>query len=170
MAFSTDPMVILGLKKNSAPASKKQSPERTKRTDPFAGYRFRIEVDGVISGGFTDVSGIELSTDVETVKEGGVNFYEHKLPKGSKFSDITLKRGLSDKEAIWDWYYNVVNGKVERKNLSILLLDESLKETIKRWDYYEAYPIKWTGPALNAGNNGITTEAVVITHHGMIKT
>lgn len=142
-------------------------PQRKK--DPYASFRFRVEIDSLIAGGFTEVSGIEVTTDVESVAEGGVNFHEHKLPKGTKYSDITLKRGLSDKAALWGWYYKVINGEIERKNISILLLDATLQKTLKRWDYCDAYPIKWTGPGLNAANSAIATEAVVLTHHGLIK-
>ena len=170
MGFSIEPMDILAqLLKQKKGNESRSIPESSKRTDPYSSYRFRIEIDGLISGGFTEVSGFEISTDVESVREGGLNFYEHKLVKGSKYSDITLKRGLSDKEAIWQWYFDIVNGVVKRKNISILLLDETLKNTVKRWDFYQAYPVKWVGPALNSSTNAVSTETVVITHHGLIK-
>ncbi|MCD4809203.1 MAG: phage tail protein, partial [Methanosarcinales archaeon] len=63
-----------------------------KRSDPYSAYRFKVEIEGIIAAGFTDVSGLTIETEVETIKEGGVNNYEYKLPKFTKYSNITLKR------------------------------------------------------------------------------
>lgn len=158
----------LNLPGGGSPGAKPAPKESSKRTDPYAGFRFRIEIDSLISGGFSEVSGLEMSTEVESVKEGGVNHFEHKLVKFSKFTDITLKRGLSEKEALWKWCLDVAQGKIKRKNLSVILLDETFKKELKRWDYFEAYPIKWTGPSLNAMGNATAIESVVLTHHGLI--
>jgi phage tail-like protein len=138
------------------------------RMDPYRAFRFHVEIDGLLAGGFTEISGLSLQTEVETVREGGLNEFEHKLPKGTKQTDITLKHGLIDIDLIWDWYRDVVNGTIERKSGSIYLLDETGVPAVC-WDFYDAFPIKWDGPTLNAASNTVATETLVIAHHGIDK-
>ncbi len=141
-------------------------PEIGKRSDPYGAFNFLVEIEGIIEGGFTEVSGLSIQTEYDTVKEGGNNNFEHKLPKGTKYTDITLKRGLTDWK-LYDWYQDVINGKIERKSGSIYLID-SEGNRVMEWDFLEAFPVKWDGPALNAGSNAIATEALVLAHHGLI--
>lgn len=136
------------------------------RKDPYFAYNFVVEFGGIISGGFTEVSGLSIQTDVEKVKEGGVNDFEYKLPKGTTYTDITLKKGITD-EALWSWYMGTLHGKIIRIPLSICLLDHSRNE-IMRWNIFEAYPIKWEGPTFNASSNTVATESIVLAHHGMV--
>ena len=136
-----------------------------KRSDPYSAYRFKVEIEGIIAAGFTDVSGLTIETEVETIKEGGVNNYEYKLPKFTKYSNITLKRGLMDWE-LWGWYQNVISGKFERKSGTIYLFDHSGNEIQDYYYFFEAYPIKWEGPTFNAKNSSaVASETLILAHH-----
>lgn len=141
------------------------------REDPYGAFNFKIEIDGIIVGGFTEVSGLCVETEVETRREGGVNDFEYKLPKWSKYTNLTLKRGISDTDAIWKWYQDVLYGKKKiRKNCTIYLLDNSGKNVEKwKWFFYKAFPIKWEGPSFNSTNATIATETLVLVHQGMGK-
>lgn len=136
------------------------------RKDPYSGYNFIVEIEGIIAAGFTEVSGLSMQTEVDTIKEGGVNDYEHKLPRGIKYTDITLKRGLVDWE-LWAWYRSTVHGTIERKSGIISLRDHS-GNTVSRWFFFDAFPVKWEGPALNAATNTVASETLVLTHQGLI--
>lgn len=140
--------------------------ETASRSDPFGAFNFLVEIDQIIIGGFSEVTGLTIETEVETIKEGGVNDLVYQLPKGTKYSDITLKRGLTDYYFLTDWYKDVIDGKIERKNLGIYLLDGPGKKAkrVRSWDVYEAYPKKWTGPSLNAGSSSFATESLVLAH------
>ena len=81
----------------------------------------------------------------------------------NSFSAISLKRGITDSDELWQWRLTAVAGKTERKNGSIVLLDETGTEKI-RWNFTEAWPSKWTGPAFNATGNAIAVETLEITH------
>ncbi len=135
--------------------------------DPYLNFRFRVELGGVISGGFSDVSGLSVETEVETRKEGGENTFEYKLPKTTKYQNLTLKRGLSD-DSLWDWYNKVIYGTIERRDISVCLLDE-VGEEVKRWNFQGAYPVKWEGASLNAKSASIAVESIILVHHGMQK-
>ncbi len=133
--------------------------------DPYGAFNFKVEIDGITMGGFSEVSGLRIETEVYTFKEGGLNFFEHKLPKSTKFSDITFKRGITDQK-LYKWYLKVINGRIERKNGSIILYDKGRgKEII--WHFFAAYPIKWEGSTFSASGNSIATETVVLTHQGI---
>lgn len=137
------------------------------RKDPYGVFRFRVEIDGIIAGGFSEVSGLSVQTEVDSIREGGVNDFEYKLVKGTKYTDITLKRGLTDRE-LYKWYLDVIHGKIERKSGAIYLIDQEGNQAMD-WYFFEAYPVKWEGSALNATSSTIASETLVLTHHGLVK-
>jgi phage tail-like protein len=136
------------------------------RKDPYSSFRFLIEVEGIIAGGFTDVSGLSIQTEVDTIREGGVNDFEYKLPRGTKYTDITLKRGLIDWE-LYNWYKDVINGIINRKSGAIYLLDHQGNQVMD-WYFFEAYPVKWDVSSFNATSNTVASETLVLTHHGVV--
>ncbi len=136
--------------------------------DPYRGFRFRVEIDGITVAHFSDVSGLQVETETEPYEEGGLNDFVHQLPKRTKFQNITLKRGITDVDELWQWHQEVVSGKFKRKNGSIILLDESGDDTW-RWNFSKAFPVKWTGPELKADSNTVAFESVELAHHGIKK-
>ncbi len=135
-----------------------------KRSDPYSAYRFKVEIEGIIAAGFTEVSGLTIETEVETIQEGGVNNFQYKLPKFTKYSNITLKRGLMDLE-LWGWYQTVISGKFKRKSGTIYLFDHSGNEIQDFYHFFEAYPIKWEGPSFNTIKSTIASETLILAHH-----
>lgn len=138
------------------------------RLDPYGAYNFLVEIEGIIAGGFTSVTGLDITTEVDTIREGGVNDYVHKLPKWTTQSDLVLTKGQTDLDLIWNWYADVIAGKIERKNGSIYLLDDRGLPAMW-WDFVDAYPVKWSGPSLDAKTSLVATEALTLTHHGLTK-
>ena len=138
------------------------------RKDPFGSFNFGIEIRSVLSGGFAEISGLQMETEVEEIREGGRNEFIHKLPKRTRQSNLVLKRGLLSLEA-WNWYKNVVAGKVERKTGSVLLFDShgASGAIVMRWDFSEAYPVKWTGPELRTIGNTVAFETLELVHNGL---
>jgi len=134
--------------------------------NPYMGYRFLVEFEGVTIGGFSEVSGLQAETKVATVKEGGVNDHLHKIPEGTEYPNLTLKRGITDSKLLWLWYRGVVRGKVVRRNIFVILLDASGNEKW-RWLFANAYPVKWVGPDLKADSAAVAFESVEIAHEGM---
>ncbi len=75
--------------------------EKRKTKDPYIAFRFKIELKGIIEAGFSECSGLQVETEVEEYREGGINDFVHKFPKMSKYQTITLKRGLTDSQELW---------------------------------------------------------------------
>jgi len=138
------------------------------KQDPFMSFRFRVEIEGIMFAQMSEVSGLQAETETETYEEGGVNDYVHILPKRTKFQNIVLKRGISEKEQLWDWYQDVVSGTFKRKNGAVILMDTAKKDKW-RWDFLEAYPVRWTGPELRADSNTVGFETVELAHKGIRK-
>src|SRR5438876_479751 len=139
------------------------------RKDPFLGYNFAVEVEGLVAGGFSEVSGLQTEIEVQEYREGGVNEYIHKRAGPAKYaSNLVLRRGLTDVRTLWKWYWNVAQGKIERKNVSVLLMDSSGEERV-RWNFEKAYPVKWVGPDLKGAVAEIAVETVELAHSGLAK-
>ena len=88
-----------------------------------------------------------------------------KLPGLTKYSNLTLKRGITRDRSLWDWRKTVIDGTARRVNGSIILLDESRQE-VARWNFREGWPCKWEGPMLNAKSNEVAIETLEIAHEG----
>jgi phage tail-like protein len=138
------------------------------RTDPYGGYNFIVEIDGITQAGFQEVSGLDASTDATDYREGTDPNHARKLPGLNKYSAITLKRGITDSDELWRWRRTVIDGAIVRKNGSIILLDNTGREKL-RWNFFNAWPSKWTGPSLNASSTAVAVESLEITHEEVKK-
>lgn len=136
--------------------------------DPYKVFRFVVEINGIQVGGFSEVTGLEVRTEVEEQREGGVNDYVHKIPKETRYPNLTLKRGITDATGLWDWHQQIVQGDIQRKVVSVILRDAQQQEKW-RWIFRDAYPVKWNGTDLNATGNTVAVESVELAHHGMTK-
>ena len=139
-----------------------------RRDDPYLSFRFLVEVQGLLVGGFSEVSGLQAETETEEIQEGGVNDHVHKLPKLTRHQNVILKRGMTDSETLWRWHNDVVNGKIERKNVFIILMD-SVGNEVWQWYFERAYPVKWTGPDLRADSSTVAVETLELVHDGIKK-
>jgi phage tail-like protein len=136
------------------------------RVDPYRNSNFLVEIDGITQAGFSDCSGFGSSTDPIEYREGGENTTVRKLPGPTKYPNITLKWGLTDSTDLYNWYRDVVKGKIQRKNGSIIVLDLEGKEKI-RWNFLNGWPTKWDGPVFSAKGNDVAIETLEIAHEGI---
>jgi phage tail-like protein len=141
-------------------------------SDPLISFHFAIEVQGKISGFFTECGGLGSEHEViehEIVDTKGREIVQ-KLPGRMKWQDITLKRGITKEMDIWKWRKQVEDGDVEgaRRNGSIVMFDQGLKE-VARWNFERGWPTKVTGPSLQADSNAFGVEEMTIVHEGITR-
>jgi phage tail-like protein len=136
------------------------------RNDPYSGFNFLVEVDGVTTAGFSEVSGITIETDPIEYRNGDEDITVRKLPGLQKYGNITLKRGFTPDDALWEWRKTVIDGRTERHSGSITLLNEAREASI-RWTFREAWPRKLDGPSLNAKNNEVAIETLELVVEGV---
>jgi len=140
--------------------------------DALLGFNFALELEGVLSGYFTECNGIGSENDViehKVVDESGHEVVK-KIPGRLKWSDITLKRGITSSLDIWEWRQNVVEGRVSdaRKNVSIQMLDREYTP-VAVWHLQNCWPSKVTGPSMKSDSNEFGVEEVVLVHEGMYR-
>jgi phage tail-like protein len=141
------------------------------RIEPIVKFRFALTMTGKsgkvnVIGWFTECNGLTIEREPIPYKEGGVNDFEHQLPGRVKQSRVTLKRGLAD-NSLWDWFQEgLYDGKVERRNVSIILYNSDLTKK-KQWDLDSAFPVKWTGPDFQSDTNQVAVETLELVHHGL---
>lgn len=137
------------------------------RKDPYRNCNFLVEIDGIVQAGFSDCSGLGASTDATEYREGGDNTTVRKLPGLTKYTNISLKRGLSDSRELYDWYRLVVTGKTDRRNGSVIVLDTDGVTEVVRWNFFNAWPTKFEAPALSAKGNEVAIETFELAHEGL---
>jgi len=136
------------------------------RADPYQVFNFLVEIEGILAGGFSECSGLQVETEFFDYREGGQNGFVHRFAGPTKYPPLTLKHGLTQIDGLWSWHQDVVNEKIERRNGTIYLLDKQ-RIPVMWWDFKEAFPYKWTGPELRAGAAAIAFESVELAHRGL---
>jgi phage tail-like protein len=137
------------------------------RVDPFRGFRFLIEIEGLTSAGFQRVKGLQREVKHESYREGGVNEYEHKLFSQVSYPVVVLERGLA-RDDVWQWAFDAAEGRIQRKNVWIRLQNEA-GEKVWAWQLDWALPVKWSCSDLDAGQSQVVMESLELAHHGLSK-
>jgi phage tail-like protein len=143
------------------------------RRDPYLGFKFQVEIDdrdiGTSQriGGFTEVTGLQVEIETHDYREGGVNDYMHKLAGPARYpSNLIFKHGLMDSDVLWKWQQELLQGRVERTNGAVVLLD-SAGQVKWQWHFKHAYPVRWSGPELRAGTAEVAVETLELAHRGL---
>jgi phage tail-like protein len=191
----------------ATPAKNTLSRYSTIATDPLRNFRFIVDFsatgDGepigtgdnslsAMRGGFTSVSGLNISTQSINYREGGMNTTLHQMPGMTTFSPITLTRGtiLGNDQAI-NWMRTLfaaasgegipVGDKTTfRCNLTIYVLDHpavgapnldgdliSEKAYKMKFKVYNAFITNLSYSDLNAQGNEIVMETMTLVHEGL---
>jgi phage tail-like protein len=137
------------------------------RNDPYGQFNFLIEVDGVVSGGFSECSGLVTDTNIVEYREGNEKQgTTRKLPGLMKYNNIVLKRGYTKDDRLWKWRQKVIDGKTQRAGGTITLFDEARQPAL-RWNFREGWPSKLEGPGLNGKTSEVAVETLEIAHEGL---
>ncbi len=138
------------------------------RVDPFRAFNFRVEIDGLTVGSFSECSGLTSEGDAVDYREGtDFPLTVRKLMGLRKYTNIVLKRGYTTNNELWSWYKNITNGVADRRNGSIILMDEEHKD-VMRWSIENAWINKIEGPTFNATANEVAIESIELVHEGLM--
>lgn len=140
----------------------------SQRRDPFPVYCFRVDIDGIdgATAFFKSVSGLKYETDVVDFQEGGQNEFTHRLVGPTKWSNLILKRGFSQNDALISWREEWISGSKKRRNGKIIQLNTKL-ETVCSWSFKEGWPCKWELSEFDASKSELAIETLEIAHHGL---
>src|SRR3954451_10829618 len=133
---------------------------------------FVVDVDGETIGRFSEVNGLELTIEVETIEEGGQNDFVHKLPGRITWPNITLKRGITQTDNLMTWIrksagedFEGADHTLTRSTFGITMLSSS-GSSLRSSSVEGAFPVSWKGPQFTASSDDVLTEELEIAHHG----
>ena len=136
------------------------------RRDPYRSFNFEVVVDGVRSA-FSECSGLTADGDAVDYREGtDLQPNVRKLVGLRKYTNITLKRGYTQDDSLWQWYVNIANGVADRRNVTITLMNEE-RQPVMRWHAENAWINKIEGPSFKASSNEVAIESVDLVHEGL---
>jgi phage tail-like protein len=136
--------------------------------DPYRAYAFKLEIQGVTQAHFTECNGLGIKVHPIRYREGGTAPQVVRvLPGPVEYADIVLRYGLTASHELWDWFMAAVRGQVERKNVSILLLDSDGVTEVMRWNLINAWPAEWQGTILNAMAREVAIESLTLVYESL---
>ena len=134
---------------------------------PYRNFNFRVEIDGLPETGFSEVVVPETRIEVVEYREGGDPVSgTRKLPGRAKVANVVLRRGIDQDLSLWNWFRAVRDGDLDRRNVSIILLDAARME-VRRWAVQRAWPVAYTSSPLQARGNDVVIETLELACEGV---
>ena len=139
--------------------------------DPQFNYvtanRFYVEIDSEITASFSECAGLGITLQVQSITEGGVNDQQRLLLDAPQFSNVTLRRGVTNNLSFWSWLQKILENKTQqRRNVSILLFNQA-GETMQCWTLIGAVPIGWKADSLQARAESVALEELTLAYEGL---
>ncbi|WP_019008884.1 phage tail protein [Deinococcus aquatilis] len=145
----------------------KLTTDQIDRFQAHASQRYHISVDQLERAVFSEISGLQLETETMDVIEGGVNDSVLKIPVRSRAGNVTLKRGVTVGNELLHWYLRIMQGVMDRRTITVRTFRTN-GELLARYELLNAYPVKWSGPALAATGDAAAIETLELTYQGVL--
>lgn len=134
-------------------------------SDPHTRFNFVVDLgDGsgdLPAGGFRKVRGLGTSIDPVEYRNGNdPEMHTRKLPGLRHYGNVTLKRGVTSDLRLWQW---IAAEPPDRRTVTITMLDRD-RTPVLRYVLHNAWPCKYSGPALNAKGNEVAIESIELCH------
>ena len=137
------------------------------RDNPYLNFNFLVDLGLGDELGFSEVEVPSGEIEVIEYREGGDRVNSaRKLPGLTKYPNVTLKRGITGRTDLFEWWKSVRDGQAQRRNVTITLLDEQ-RQAVLRWHLRDAFPVKIEGSSLNATGNEVAIETLELAHEGL---
>jgi len=139
------------------------------RIDPYRAYAFKVVIQGVTQGHFTRCAGFGIKVDALRYREAGAGEIVRRIPGQVEYGDVTLKYGLTPSTELWSWFQTSVRGVVERRNMSIVMLDPDGSTEVLRWNLVGAWISEWSGAPLDALSREIAIETMTVVYETLAR-
>jgi phage tail-like protein len=138
-----------------------------RRDDPYLNFNFRVEIEGLEVAGFSEVQVPEGRIEAVAYREGtDPSSAARLLPGRVEWEPVVLRRGFAGDASLFEWWNELVQGNLSRKNVAIVLLDEQRRD-VARWLVRRAWPSKLVGPDLRGLGNEVAIETLELSHEGI---
>lgn len=135
---------------------------------PAPKFYFEVQFGDAGTAAFQEVSGLDVEAQIIEYRAGDLKaFHTVKMPGIQKSSNITLKKGVFAKDnAFWDWFNELKMNTIQRKSVTIRLLDEG-GSAVMTWTLANAYPLKLEGTDLQGNDHEVAIETMELAHEGL---
>ena len=140
------------------------------RVDPYRGFRFRVEIDGIQTASFSEATIPSSDSPPVDYREGTDPTTVRKLSALTTYASLTLKKGMTDSTDLYAWRRQVeqTGASGSRRNISLVLVDDEGNDKL-RWDIIEAWPQKYETTGFNATGSEVMVETLEIVHEGITR-
>jgi phage tail-like protein len=108
--------------------------------------------------GFAEVSRLSSGTQLNEPQKGPTHLFE----------TVVLRRAMTRSTGLYDWRRRIVDGKDDRRDVTIRQLSAPGGEVVNSWRLVRAWPSRWSGPAFDAKSNDIAFEELELTFDDLI--
>lgn len=129
---------------------------------PIPVFHYRVEIDGMDPMAFSEVSGLAIEVKTITYKDGlsCIQGAKH-MPGLAENAKVTLKKGIFRSDTrLYDWLNSTRLNVVEKKNITISLMDEKSEIPLVTWKVKNAFPTKLTAPTFDATKGEASIETL----------
>jgi phage tail-like protein len=136
------------------------------RDNPYVNFNFIVDIGAGEGLSFSEVDLPSGELEVISYREGGdKSSTARKLPGLATYANVTLKRGVTGRLELFEWWREVRDGNLDRRNVTVTLLDEQ-RSPVQRWLLRNAWPAKLDYSPLNALGNEVVIETLELAHEG----
>jgi len=137
------------------------------RRDPYLNFNFLVQIDGDTVPGFREADLPEARIEIQTYRDGNErDNATRRLPGRVEYGPLVLRRGFAGDRTLFQWWQNVAEGNLDRRNVVVLLRNQRGQE-VARWAFSDALPTKYTGPSFRAQGNEVAIESIELTVESM---
>ncbi|MFN3273954.1 MAG: phage tail protein [Paracoccus sp. (in: a-proteobacteria)] len=137
-----------------------QSMNASAEQQPVRNFNFHVEIAGMVAGQFTAVSGLGARVHPIRYREAGAGQIVRSLPGPVEYAEATLRYGLSQGTELWAWMQTSVSGRVDRRNISIIMFGTDGTSEVLRWNLFNAWPSEWQGACLDTLGREVAIETL----------
>ena len=137
------------------------------RRDPYLNFNFLVQIDGDTVAGFREADLPEARIEVAVYREGNERSNTlRRLPGRVEYGPLVLRRGFAGDRTLFQWWRDVADGNLDRRNVVIILRDQSGRD-VARWAFRDALPTKYSGPSFRAQGNEVAIESIELAIESM---
>jgi phage tail-like protein len=143
--------------------------------DPLSIHHFGVEVQGIQVALFSDCSAVNREIGkidyYATATDGSGKVHYQAVPGNTKYNSVTLKRGITSSNKLWDWFQQVMEGSIKDARQTVTINGFSPdNKVVFSMVLHRAWPTKYTGPAWDAKQmSQAAMEQIDLAHEGMTR-
>ncbi|CAA6806407.1 MAG: Phage tail protein [uncultured Thiotrichaceae bacterium] len=135
--------------------------------DPYRAYNFTVDTGTTGKAHFVACSGLDVKVTPIKYREAGQNQIIRHIPGPVEYAAITLSYGMTSSTELWDWMLQTIQGDVQRKDISISMLNDKTNEEVMSWTLLSAWPSEWQGAPLDSLSKEIAIEKLTLVYDGI---